>query len=208
MDSLMFLLATELPHAQLLYALLAAACLITMLRAAILVRTLFRLPGRRRISINDVAKPIDAKHLAAAALAGALEPTESQRAMLAVKDDEFDYALRMADARFAYGWDMSLARVTATKGLSRLTVLISVAIMGIGVYPTMTLVLYEPFDSSLLSAWLRGAHYLMARLAIGLLVSIVLDATALFFEGCLIRRRASWRRFRAMCADSAAKMHD
>jgi hypothetical protein len=191
------------PHAKLLFEFLAVVSLIAMVCVGMLGWTLLALPGRRRISIDDViAHHVDADRLAKSALAGVIRRDCPRGSTSAGSQDELGRLMRSADARFAYGWHRAQARVTTTKGLASLTVLASATVVGLGAYPTLTLALYE---TNLLvhRALLEGLNQLMTRLAIGFAVSLVVGAVGLFFEGCLIRRKASWRLFQAMVADAS-----
>jgi hypothetical protein len=102
---------------------------------------------------------------------------------------------------------MAHARVIATRGLSRLTVLLSVAEVCFGAYPAFTLAYFDT-NRTAYGALLAGLNLLMTRLTIGLAVGIVVGAVSMFFDGCLIRRKASWLLFRATAADASPQAPD
>jgi hypothetical protein len=194
----------EPAYAQVFYAFLAVVCLVTLVRVALLAWTLLGWPVRGPISVGEVAGPADPDQLAASALAGTVRSNGNREATPIGSDDGWARLMRRADAIFTYRWQIAHARVTATKGLSGLTVLVSVAEVAVGAYPTFFEALWEsnlPVHRSLLVAF----SLLMTRLMIGLAVGIVSGAAAMFFNGCLIRRHASWRLFQATVADAWPK---
>jgi hypothetical protein len=185
---------------------LVIVCLITSVRLVRLALALLGARARGRVSLEQViTQPIDADRLANAALANALSGDgRSSTAARGVPDD-VRRLLQMADARFNYLWSVSHARVIATKGLVRLTLLVSLMVTCYGAYPAFYL--QTGFDRGLSNvstyqAWAFAFQILMARLALGLAVCSVLCAVYIFFEGRLSRRHASWRLFHAAALDA------
>jgi len=182
----------EPPYARLFYEFLLVVCAMTLVRAARLVSALFSL-GRQRLSIVEVfAQPVDPDRLARAALANAISCDGS--APHAVDAAGVHSTLVIAHARFEYLWSVADARVHATKGLLRLTLLVSLTMTVFTAYPEY----YDAFNNRNVSgsiALFNAGELLLARLAIGLGVCVALCATCLFFEGKLIRRRSYWRLF-------------
>ena len=109
--------------------------------------------------------------------------------------------LQMADARFNQLWSVSQARVLATKGLMHLTLLVSLAVTSYGIVPAYYFERYDP-QADAFSAWMTAIQTLSERLTLGLMVCIALCGVSTFFEGRLIRRKASWRLFHAAALDA------
>ena len=182
------------PHAQLFFIFLAVVCAVTLVRMGMLAWALYPWPGRTRVGPGGVAGGhVDADHVARWALADALGGTGVGHAGVGARLPP------LADARFAYRWHIAHARVMATKGLSRITVLVSVLVVCFGAGPEFFLAHFES-NRGLYGDWVAGVTLLSTRLAIGLAVAIMLSAVATFFEGCLIRRKASWLVCRATIA--------
>jgi hypothetical protein len=163
--------------ARLLAAFLGLVLVVTLVRSALLARALLKLAA--------LARDVDPN-------APRLGPAAPEQAVAAP-------LLRSADARFAHGWHMAHARVMATKGLAVLTVLVSIAVVCLGAYTTLSIdyVLHPGGTLGLL----QGLDMVLTRLAAGLAVAGALTATAVFFEGRLIRRQAVWRLYRDTVAD-------
>jgi len=181
---------------------LVIACLITSVRLVRLALALIVARGRGRVSLEEViTQPIDADRLAKAALANALSGKGRSSTAARGAPDDVRRMLQMADARFNYLWSVSHARVIATKGLVRLTLLVSLMVTCYGAFPAFE---FEFNDTNVNGyvAWTAAIQILLASLAVGLAVCIALCGVYLFFEGSLSRRRASWRLFYAAALDA------
>ena len=192
----------ESPHARLFLVFLVIVCLITSVRLVRLALALIVARGRGRVSLEEViTQPIDADRLAKAALANALSGKGRSSTAARGAPDDVRRMLQMADARFHYLWSVSHARVIATKGLVRLTLLVSLMVTCYGAFPAFE---FEFNDTNVNGyvAWTAAIQILLARLAVGLAVCIALCGVYLFFEGSLSRRRASWRLFYAAALDA------
>jgi hypothetical protein len=197
--------ALEPPHALLLYAFLVMVCVITLVRVVRLVLALFAAPWRKRLSIEDVlTQRVEPDRLSTLALAHAISCKGPFNVPDAFARPDVRRLLRMANVRFNYRWRMSYARVAATKGLLRLTLLVSFATVCYGAYPSFWDA-YSNTNATLLTGWFAAGKLLLARLVIGLSVCIVLTGVHMFFQGRLIRRKASWRLFHATALDALSR---
>jgi hypothetical protein len=181
------------------FMFLAVVCAVTLVRTGMLAWTLYPWPGRTRVGPGGVGGGrVDADRVARSALAGALGGIRAGDAGVGER------MLPLADARFAYRWHIAHARVIATARLSRITVLVSVLVVCFGAGPTFFLAHFES-HGGLYGDWVAAVTLLSTRLAIGLAVAIMLSGVAMFFEGRLIRRNASWLVYRATVATATAE---
>lgn len=192
----------EPPHARLFLMFLMIVCLITSVRLVRLALALFVARGLGRVSLEEViTQPIDAHRLAKAALANAFSGEGRSSTAAQGASDDVRRRLQMADARFNYLWSVSHTRVIATKGLMRLTLLVSLMVTCYGAFPAFELE-YNDTNVTGYEAWTAAIQILLARRALGLAVCIALTGVSLFFEGSLSRRQASWRLFHAAALDA------
>ena len=130
--------------------------------------------GRGRVSLEEViTQAVDADRLATAALTNALSGEGRSSTAARGAPDDVRRMLQMADARFTYLWSVSHARIVATKGLVRLTLLVSLLVTCYGAYPAFTLEHFDPTVTAY-EAWDAAIQVLLARLALGLAVCIAL----------------------------------
>ena len=192
---LILIWGAQLPYVQGFLLVLAGICAATLVRAGILAWAVLSWPLRTRLSSEAGAHGrVDADRVAIAALAGAIRGPRP----------DWDVVVSpLADARFDYRWRMAHARVVATKGLSRITVLLSVLVVCFGAGPAFFLAHWES-NRGTYGDWVGGLTVLSMQLAVGLAVAILLSVVAVFFEGRLIRRKASWRLFRATVVDAGS----
>jgi hypothetical protein len=201
-----FFFPMEPPHARLFVMFLVIVCLIASVRLVRLALALFVPRGRGRVSLEEVlTQPIDADRLAKAALANALTGEGRSSTAAQGAPDDVRRMLQMADARFNYLWSVSHARVIATKGLVRLTLLVSLMVTCYGAYPAFEIEFGLNLINTNVNAYEAGVaaiQVLLARLAVGLVVCIALCGVYVLFEGSLSRRQASWRLFHAAALDA------
>jgi len=109
-------------------------------------------------------------------------------------------AIRAAEARFRYLWEMCDADVRALKRLARLTLLLAFVVIVHGAFPTFR-DHYEDKDVVGAYAAFVTLKLLFARLAAGMSVCALLYAVSNVFETALMRRQASWR-FMLACIEN------
>lgn len=178
--------------------LLAVICISTVLLMKLTYR-LFSLPGRERISFQNLRDgAVNTDLLAESALANRVldEPVagESGGTDITRHTDSQKATLRAAGAaarKFSYLWEMCYVRVQSIKRLVSLTLLVSFLILVYGFVPAWGNE-FENANVTGMHALFNAIPELLARLALGLFSCAALYGAASFFEGVLARRKAYW----------------
>jgi hypothetical protein len=194
--------AVEPLHVRLFILYLFVAVIVTIVRSLKLTRRIYTLQKRNGVSLRDISHGgISANELAQFALTNRLlvEPspfvgdygsgdaeTSGEKPTLRT--------LQIADTKFRYLWQLGSVDVAFMKKLVRLTLLLSLLLVVYGAFPTWS----EEFNDHNVTGTValhRAAGDLLARVTIGVTVSVLIYMVSILFDGSLRRRKTRWRYF-------------
>lgn len=161
----------------------------SLVRSLRVARQLGFFSFRKQATLQHQAGSSSINSIAASALANKLSLEDS------ILGPASAGLVQQADNRFQYLWEMCSIKVGSMKKLAVLTALLSaLASVWIAREILRELTVQKVFGPALLTARMNEV---LVPFASGILVCVLLYTAYSFFEGSLIRRRASWNYFAA-----------